>query len=214
MIPNMSRSVSVFVVLFLIILVAQRSFVISTESESPKSHELSIATEIRLIDPGWWPTKGDSAREQYVGSEACGRCHQDIVATQTNTPMAHAVKPATADAFTNMPRSMHFPTGSYDYSVSQTATGAEYSTTNGQQSASATLNWVFGDRQFGDTFLYQQNGIYFESRVSYYRALNGLDLTTGRTRFQPNRIDTALGRRMSPDEPPLCFGCHFHGFQY
>jgi cytochrome c554/c'-like protein len=103
---------------------------------------------------------------------------------------------------------MQFRTGSYDYSVSQTASGAEYSTSNGQQSASAALNWVFGDRQFGDTFLYQRNGIYFESRVSYYKALNGLDLTAGRTRFQPSRIETALGRRMSPDEPPLCFGCH------
>jgi hypothetical protein len=163
---------------------------------------------MRLIDPGWWPTKGTYARDQYVGSETCGRCHQDKFATQANTPMAHAVKPAAADAFTNMPRSMHSRVGSYDYSVSQTANGAEYSTTNGQQSASAALTWVFGDRQFGDTFLYQQNGIYFESRVSYYRALNGLDLTTGRTQFQPTRIETALGRRMSPDEPPLCFGCH------
>jgi len=122
--------------------------------------------------------------------------------------MAHAVKPATADAFTNIPHAMRFRTGSYDYSLSQTATGAEYSTTNGQQSASAAVSWIFGDRQFGDTFLYQQNGIYFESRVSYYRQLNGLDLTTGRTRFAPTRIETALGRRMSPDEPPLCFGCH------
>lgn len=208
MISNMRRSVSLLDVLLLVILVAPGAFVLSSDSQSRKSHELSTATEIRLIDPGWWPTKGNYSREQYVGSEACGRCHRDIVATQTNTPMAHAVKPANVDAFTNMPHSMHFRTGSYDYSVSQTATGAQYSTTNGQESASVALNWVFGDRQFGDTFLYQQNGVYFESRVSYYTAPNGLDLTTGRTRFQPNRIDTALGRRMSPDEPPLCFGCH------
>jgi hypothetical protein len=204
----MFRSVQLLRTLLLIILVAPRAFVIVSESQSSKSSELSTATDIRLINPGWWPTKGTFPRDQYVGSETCGRCHQDRVATQTNTPMAHAVKPATAGAFANMPRSMHFRTGSYDYSVSQTATGAEYSTTNGQQAASAALTWVFGDRQFGDTFLYQQNGIYFESRVSYYRALNDLDLTTGRTRFQPNRIETALGRRMPPDEPPLCFGCH------
>jgi hypothetical protein len=201
----MSRSVSLLGVL---LLVAPRALVVSAESASSKQNPVSSTTEIRLIDPGWWPTKGTLARDQYVGSEACGRCHQDIAATQTNTPMAHAVKPATADAFTNMPREMHFHTGSYDYSVSQKATGAEYATSNGQKSAAAALSWVFGDRQFGDTFLYQRNGIYFESRVSYYKALNGLDFTTGRTRFQPSRIETALGRRMSPDEPPLCFGCH------
>ena len=204
----MLRSVSVVGVLLLIILVAPRAFLISAESASSKNGQVGTATEIRLIDPGWWPTKGTPRRDQYVGSETCGRCHQHIVEAQKNTPMARAVKPATADAFTNIPHAMHFRTESYDYSLSQTATGAEYSTTNGQQSDSATVSWVFGDRQFGDTFLYQHNGIYFESRVSYYRAINGLDFTTGRTAFRPDRFQTALGRRMSPDEPPLCFGCH------
>jgi len=204
----MLRSVSVVGVALLMILAARPAFLISAESESSKSDRVSTATEIRLIDPGWWPTKGTFARDQYVGSETCGRCHKDKFETQKNSPMARAVKPATAAAFTNFPEAMHFRAGSYDYLLSQTAGGARYSTTNGQQSASAPVSWIFGDRQFGDTFLYQQNGIYFESRVSYYRALNGLDLTTGRTAFRPNRFDTALGRRMSPDEPPLCFGCH------
>lgn len=203
----MLRSVSIGVPL-LIILAAPCGMLISAESASTKSDKASTATEIRLIDPGWWPTKGTPARDQYVGSETCGRCHEDKFETQKNTPMARAVKTATAAAFTNMPHTMHFRAGSYDYLLSHSATGANYSTTNGQQSASEAVSWVFGDRQFGDTFLYQQNGIYFESRVSYYRQLNGLDLTTGRTQFAPSRIETALGRRMSPDEPPLCFGCH------
>jgi len=207
-IPDMLRFVSALGVLLLIVLGVSRSPVVFAQSAPNKRNPTSIATEMRLIDPGWWPTKGTFARDQYVGSEVCGRCHHDIFATQTNTPMAHAVKPALPDAFANMPRTMHFRIGSFDYSLSQTAMGAEYSTTNGQQSASAVLNWVFGDRQFGDTFLYQQGGNYFESRVSYYTATNGLDLTTGRTRFSPSRLETALGRRMSPDEPPLCFGCH------
>ena len=84
----------------------------------------------------------------------------------------------------------------------------EYGVRNKQQSASVPLNWVFGDSQFGDTFVYQQNGTYYESRVSYYTAPNGLDFTTGSPRFPPNRIETALGRRMSSGEPALCFGCH------
>src|ERR1700757_5400429 len=114
MIRNMLRSVSVLGVLLLIILVAPRAFLISAESASSKSKEVSTATEIRLIDPGWWPTKGTPARDQYVGSETCARCHQHVVETQKNTPMAHAVKPATADAFTNIPHAMHFRTGSYE----------------------------------------------------------------------------------------------------
>jgi hypothetical protein len=103
---------------------------------------------------------------------------------------------------------MQFRSGSYNYSLKQTATGAEYSVTNGEQSVSAALTWIFGNRQFGDTFVYQQGAMYFESRVSYYRIPNGLDFTTGHPEFRANRIDTALGRRMTPDEPPLCFGCH------
>ena len=204
----MLRFVLVLGALLLLILLVPRAFVILAQSTSSKTREGSTATELRVIDPGRWPTKGAFPRDQYVGSETCGRCHQQILETQKNTPMARAVKPATADAFTNIPQILRFHTGAYEYSLSRTANGATYSTTKGQQSASADLSWIFGDRQFGDTFLYQQNGIYFESRVSYYKALNGLDLTTGRTQFQPNRIETALGRRMSPDELALCFGCH------
>ena len=94
----MLRPVSVFGVLLLIILVAPRSLLVSAQSASSKSHEVSTATEIRVIDPGWWPTKGTPARDQYVGSETCGRCHQHIVETQKNTPMAHAVKPARSSS--------------------------------------------------------------------------------------------------------------------
>jgi len=122
--------------------------------------------------------------------------------------MARALSPATAGAVRFLQAPMHFRTGVYDYELTRTGAGAAYSVTNGPQSATVNLGWVFGDRQFGDTFLFQQNGIFFESRVSYYSAPDALDFTTGSPRFPPNRIETALGRRMSPEEPPLCFGCH------
>lgn len=204
----MLRFVSVFASLLLIVLITPRVFEAFAGSAPGKPGDVSTATEIRLISPGWWPTKGTYARDQFVGSETCARCHKDIFRSQQDTPMARAVARGTAGAFTIIPDGMHFRTGSYEYSLSRTPTGAEYTVTNGQQSASAPLSWIFGDRQFGDTFVYQQNGMYFESRVSYYRLLGGLDFTTGHPEFRANRIDTALGRRMSPEEPPLCFGCH------
>jgi photosynthetic reaction center cytochrome c subunit len=128
--PNMFRFVPVLAILFLIITVAPRAFVISARSASSTHNEISTATELRLMEPGWWPTKGTPARDQYVGSQSCGRCHQDIVETQKNTPMAHAETPATTDAFTNIPQTMNFRAGSFNYSLSQTETGAEYSVTN------------------------------------------------------------------------------------
>ena len=201
--PIMLRFASVLGVLLLTFLAALR-----VDSASGKADAISTTTEMRLIAPGWWPTKGTFARDQYVGSTTCRRCHANIVEMQKNTPMAHAATRATADAFINVPTEMQFRAGAFEYLVKQTATGAEYSAANGQQSASAALSWVFGDQQFGDTFLYQQNGVYFESRVSYYKLINGLDFTTGHPRFRADRIETALGRRMSADEPPLCFGCH------
>ena len=204
----MLRFVSAFGLLILLVLAAPRILEISAHSASEKNTNVSTPTEIRVISPGWWPTKNTFPRDQFVGSETCARCHQDIAETQKNTPMAHAVTQATADAFSIFPQDMHFRSGVYNYSLSQTPTGAQYSVTNGEQSASAPLTWIFGNRQFGDTFVYQQNAMYFESRVSYYRLPNGLDFTTGHPDFRANRIDTALGRRMSPDEPPLCFGCH------
>src|ERR1041385_3700716 len=61
-----------------------------------KNKQVRTATEIRLMEPGWWPTKAIAARDQYVGSEACARCHGDKVESQKNTPMAHALMPANS----------------------------------------------------------------------------------------------------------------------
>jgi hypothetical protein len=193
---------------FWVVLLLGLTCCVFATSGAKNGNQGSTATEIRLMDPGWWPTKATSPRDQYVGSAACGRCHKDIIESQSSTPMARALRPATGDAMRFIRTPMHFRTGVYDYELARTPAGAAYSVTNGQQSAAVNLGWVFGDRQFGDTFLFQQEGTFFESRVSYYSAPDGLDFTTGSPRFPPNRIGTALGRRMSPEEPPLCFGCH------
>ena len=52
MIPNMSKSVAVLGVLLLIILVPPGSFVISAQSDSRKSQDLSTPTETRLHSDG------------------------------------------------------------------------------------------------------------------------------------------------------------------
>ena len=47
------------------------------------------------------------------------------------------------------------------------------------------LHYVFGQGKAGQTYVYEKDGRYFESRVSYYQELHGLDLTVGAQNMAP-----------------------------
>lgn len=171
--------------------------------------EVPSATEIRVLDPGWWPTKGSGKREEYVGSAACQACHREISERQQNTPMAHALTQAGPSAFDELSGGpVHFGIGPYNYELARTPAGAMFSVTGGSESISAPIAWIFGNGQFGRTYILQQGGSFFESRLSYYRQTHALDFTTGNPRAVPGSVATALGRRLLSNELPLCFGCH------
>jgi hypothetical protein len=51
----------------------------------------------------------------------------------------------------------------------------------------------------------------YESRVSFYNALQALDLTMGALGSKPQDIVEAAGRRMDPIGTRDCFGCHSNG---
>jgi hypothetical protein len=44
-------------------------------AQSATASDLSQPTEVRLKASGWWPTKGDHARDEYAGATACAGCH-------------------------------------------------------------------------------------------------------------------------------------------
>jgi len=122
--------------------------------------------------------------------------------------MAHALI-AASSALTQIPHGpLGFRIGSYSYDVAQTAKGTLYSVSNGTQSISVPLTWAFGNAEFGQTYMFEHNGTFYESRLSYYRSTQALDFTTGNPRSVPGSLDAALGRRIYPDEARQCFGCH------
>src|SRR5215469_10645287 len=171
--------------------------------------EVPSATEIRVLDPGWWPTKGLGKREEYVGSAACQACHREISQRQQNTPMAHALTQAGPSAFDELAAgTVHFSIGPYKYELARRLEGAVFSVTDGSESTSVPIAWIFGNGQFGRTYVLQQGESFFESRLSYYRQIPGLDFTTGNPRAVPGSLATALGRRLFSNELPSCFGCH------
>ncbi|MBV9182531.1 MAG: hypothetical protein JO356_14565 [Acidobacteria bacterium] len=171
--------------------------------------EVQTATEIRLLDPGWWPTKGSAKHDEYAGSATCTGCHAAKAQSYAATAMAHALIVITGRPLPELSQGpLRFSIGSYNYELQQTPAGPMYSVNDGSQSSSAPIGWVFGNGEFGRTYVYKDGGIFYESRLSYYSNPRVLDFTTGNPRAAPNRLATALGRRMAGKEPQLCFGCH------
>jgi len=67
-----------------------RLFLVGLVSAGPARGQM--ATEDRLRASGWWPTRGDAPRGDYVGADACAACHAGLAASQRETPMARTLK--------------------------------------------------------------------------------------------------------------------------
>ncbi len=97
----------------------------------------------------------------------------------------------------------------YTYQISRQQDGSLYSVTDGKQTISVPVSWAFGLGESGQTYILEHNGTFFESRVSYYPALDGLDLTPTTSRAPDSNLEDALGRRMLyAGETQRCFACH------
>jgi len=122
--------------------------------------------------------------------------------------MAHASKLASDDVNLRKRASLTFQIGSYHYSLVADAGRSVYSVSDGKQSMSFEPLWAMGAGHMGQTYVYEQSGDYYESHVSYYTAVESLDVTTGHDRGLPPNLKNAAGRRMYAPETRLCFGCH------
>jgi hypothetical protein len=101
-----------------------------------------------------------------------------------------------------------FRDGAYSYRIERHGNVSVYSVTDGKQTVAASIGWAFGLGNAGQTYVFEKDGTLYESRVSYYRAINGLDLTIGATNLKPGNILDAAGRPVSRDSDSRCFGCH------
>ena len=168
---------------------------------------IPVTTSDRVLSKGWWPTKGTENRDQYLGPAACASCHRQIVETQRATAMAHALTPGGEDR-SGASGPLSFQLGIFKYAISQTTGGLTYSADDGIRSVSANPGWVFGSGHFGQTYVYQDKGVLYESNLSYFSGIHGLDFTTGHKRSAPADLEKALGVAQPPDTIRGCFGCH------
>lgn len=196
--------------LFVIALISSAciAIVLAVSAQETGRSNLPMATKDRVQFSSWWPTKGAASREEYVGPAACATCHPGKASSQKTTPMGNASSTAANSDVLRAHNHLTYRQGPYHYEIASQSGDDIYSVTEAANSFSVALGWALGYNQVGQTYVYQFDGKFYESRVSYYRDLQGLDITPGHLRPVPRKFADAAGRLMDADETQQCFACH------
>jgi hypothetical protein len=125
--------------------------------------------------------------------------------------MAQALEPVSRSAILKQHPNLSFQEGPYQSKITRDGERTVLTVTDGHETVTAPLLWAFGRGQAGQTYVFELNGAFYESRVSFYNALGGLDLTMGAQGSKPPNLEAAAGRRMDSLGARDCFGCHSAG---
>jgi hypothetical protein len=138
----------------------------------------------------------------------CATCHPAEGKAQPVTSMANALQTIAECRILKENPLLTFQEGKYSYRIERKGEQSIYSVTDGRQTISVPLGWALGLGSAGQTYVVEIEGQLYESRVSYFSALKGLDLTLGAEGLHPTTLLQAAGRIINRPEKVRCFGCH------
>jgi hypothetical protein len=153
----------------------------------------------------------EAATPPFVGDAICGQCHRAEANHYTSTPMARALTAVAQCSILSEHAELRFAEGIYQSIIRRDGDRSVLSVTDGSQTVTVPLLWAFGNGGAGQTYVFEYEGALYESRLSFYSSLKGLDLTMGATGSKPDSVLAAAGRRMDPTAARECFGCHATG---
>jgi len=148
---------------------------------------------------------------RFIGSKQCAACHQAQARNFHRNSMSRALEPVDTCAILNGDVHYTWSDGKYAYSITRAGEKVLYRVTDGKETFETPLQFAFGQGKAGQTYVYDHNGSFYESRVSFYAKLQGLDLTVGAVNATPADLLTAAGRIMNSRDARDCFGCHTTG---
>src|SRR5262249_1714206 len=129
---------------------------------------VSLPTNFRLQStPEWWPRKATAIRDEFIGSRECRQCHAAIVASQLRTARAHTASVAAEMEGKLRNETIVAQIGEYHYQISTKDKKSVMNVGHDASSFSVPLPWTFGVGRRGQTSIYEKDGIFYESRVSY-----------------------------------------------
>lgn len=160
--------------------------------------------------PKWYPRKVPAGSE-LVGDRVCAECHRKKVDSHLKTGMASAIESVPESRVLIANPQMTFRIGNYTYEIKRNDKQSVYSVTDGKETISVPILYAFGQGKAGQTYVLQYEGGLYESLVSFYNEIRGLDFTIGAARGVPPSLKEALGRKMPDNEVSSCFSCHSTG---
>jgi hypothetical protein len=166
-----------------------------------------MATTDRVERPGFWPTQGKAPLADYVGTARCAGCHLPQ-APQSRTSMARTLTPAAESPVLRAHEDLAVRLAGHDYRIATTAGESVYTIRKDDRTLSLPLGWAFGVGKVGQTWVYEKDGRFHESRASWLDAAGGLGFTPSRALESPRDLDEAAGRPLPDAEARRCFGCH------
>ncbi len=122
--------------------------------------------------------------------------------------MAHALETPDESQILRDNPLLTFKDGKYSYRIERQQDQSIYSVSDGETTVTAPVRWAIGMGHAGQTYIFENAGGMYESRVSYYLETGGLDLTIGARNMAPQDITQAAGRLMNSDDQLRCLGCH------
>ncbi len=146
-----------------------------------------------------------------VPTSTCASCHKEEARSQPATSMGHALELAADCSILRNHSRLTFTSGRYSYTITREGDRSMYRVTDGNATLTIPLNWAFGLGDAGQTYVFEREGIFYESRVSFYKAIDGLDITMGTRPIVPQNLTEAAGREMSHGELVSCVACHTTG---
>jgi hypothetical protein len=144
-------------------------------------------------------------------NQVCAECHRDVVARYRTAAMAHALLPAAQCDILKRNPDLTFREPGYQSRIAREGDRVTLTVSGAGESLTTDLIWAFGLGQAGQTYLFERDGVWYESRISYFNELHALDLTMGAQREKPKTIEEAAGHRLGPRDAVECFGCHSAG---
>ena len=118
------------------------------------------------------------SRRPNPATVTCATCHTDQASGQADTQMGRASElPGNNPTLADHPK-MTFKSAGYTYTVETRDGQSRYIVSDGTNSIAIPILWALGSQ--AQTWVLERNGKLFESQVSFYPSINGLDITTGR----------------------------------